>query len=170
MKSSIFWHMTPCSRLKVYRRFGGTCRLYLQGRRINQARNQRESKWRAEKTTRRYNPEDMTSIMPLKILKNLFIWTMYVYVCVCTWSTSKWERKSVYNNQQRFSRFVKSQPSKIIPKFIRPPSLALSSAHCCMSLPFCMVTAGTWIALQPLRMYTHNKLRNVSSPAPQHVY
>jgi hypothetical protein len=33
----------PCSPLKVNRRFGGTYRLHLQGRRINQARNQRES-------------------------------------------------------------------------------------------------------------------------------
>jgi hypothetical protein len=31
------------SLLKVNRRFGGTCHLHLQGRRISQARNQRES-------------------------------------------------------------------------------------------------------------------------------
>jgi hypothetical protein len=35
--------ITPCSPLKVNRRFGGTYRLYLLGRRINQARNQREA-------------------------------------------------------------------------------------------------------------------------------
>jgi hypothetical protein len=29
VKSSIFWDITPCSRLKVNRRFGGTCRLHL---------------------------------------------------------------------------------------------------------------------------------------------
>jgi hypothetical protein len=31
--------------LNVKRRFGRTCRLHLQGRRISQARNQRESRW-----------------------------------------------------------------------------------------------------------------------------
>jgi hypothetical protein len=39
MKSSMFWDKTPCSALKVKRRFGGTCRLHLQGRRISQARS-----------------------------------------------------------------------------------------------------------------------------------
>jgi hypothetical protein len=43
MKSStIFCDITPCSPLKVNRRFGGTCRLHLQRRRISQARNQRD--------------------------------------------------------------------------------------------------------------------------------
>jgi hypothetical protein len=32
MKSSIFWDITPCSPLSVNRRFGGTYRLHLQGR------------------------------------------------------------------------------------------------------------------------------------------
>jgi hypothetical protein len=32
MKSIIFWDMTPCSPLSVNRRFGGTYRLFLQGR------------------------------------------------------------------------------------------------------------------------------------------
>jgi hypothetical protein len=48
MKSTIFWDITPCSLLKVNRRFGGTYRLYIQGRRISRARNQRESRWQAE--------------------------------------------------------------------------------------------------------------------------
>jgi hypothetical protein len=39
MKSTIFWDITPCSPLKVNRRFGGTC-LHLQGLRISQARKQ----------------------------------------------------------------------------------------------------------------------------------
>jgi hypothetical protein len=43
MKSSIFWDITPCRLLKVNGRFGGTCRLHLQGRRISKARNQRET-------------------------------------------------------------------------------------------------------------------------------
>jgi hypothetical protein len=39
-KTSIFCDITPCSPLKVNLRFGGACRLHLQGRRISQARNQ----------------------------------------------------------------------------------------------------------------------------------
>jgi hypothetical protein len=34
MNSYIFWDITLCSPLKVNRRFGGTCHLHLQGRRI----------------------------------------------------------------------------------------------------------------------------------------
>jgi hypothetical protein len=41
VKSSILWYVTPCSRLKINWRFGGTCRLHLQGRRITQVRNQK---------------------------------------------------------------------------------------------------------------------------------
>jgi hypothetical protein len=48
IKSSIFWKTTLCSSLKVNRRFGGTCHLHIQGRKISQARNQRESRWQAE--------------------------------------------------------------------------------------------------------------------------
>jgi hypothetical protein len=40
VKSSIFWDTTPCSPLKFNQRFGGTCRLDLQERRINRTRNQ----------------------------------------------------------------------------------------------------------------------------------
>jgi hypothetical protein len=43
MKNSIFRDITPCSPLKVNRRFGGTCRLHLHGRRINQERNKHEA-------------------------------------------------------------------------------------------------------------------------------
>jgi hypothetical protein len=48
MKSTIFWDITPCSPLSVNRRFGGTYRLYLQGKKISSARNQRESRGQAE--------------------------------------------------------------------------------------------------------------------------
>jgi hypothetical protein len=37
MKSVILWDVTPCSLSKFNQRFGGTCCLHLQGRRINQA-------------------------------------------------------------------------------------------------------------------------------------
>jgi hypothetical protein len=67
-----------CSPLKLNWHFGETCRLHLQGRRISQARNQRESgsKQRStlkmeatcssemsvdfQRTTRRFIPEDQT--------------------------------------------------------------------------------------------------------------
>jgi hypothetical protein len=39
----VFWYITPCSPLKINRRFGGTCRLHLQGRRIIQGRNKYEA-------------------------------------------------------------------------------------------------------------------------------
>jgi hypothetical protein len=38
--SIIFWDVTPCSLLKCNRRFGGTYRLHLQGRRKNFSKNQ----------------------------------------------------------------------------------------------------------------------------------
>jgi hypothetical protein len=81
---SIFWDIKLCSPLKVNRRFGGQCSLYLQGRRISQGRNQSESRCDScfllgfsstlkmeaicssetsvefQQTTRRYFPEDIT--------------------------------------------------------------------------------------------------------------
>jgi hypothetical protein len=42
MKNSTFWDITPCSLLKVNRRFGGTCRFNRQGERISRARNKSE--------------------------------------------------------------------------------------------------------------------------------
>jgi hypothetical protein len=48
LRSSVFWDITLCSPLKVNRRFGGTYRLHLQGRGISRARNQRESRRKAE--------------------------------------------------------------------------------------------------------------------------
>jgi hypothetical protein len=44
VKSYFFWDITPCSPLKVNRRFGGIYRLYLQERRISRGRNERESR------------------------------------------------------------------------------------------------------------------------------
>jgi hypothetical protein len=41
MKSYILWDVTPFSPLKVFKCFGGTCRLHLQGWRVSQARNER---------------------------------------------------------------------------------------------------------------------------------
>jgi hypothetical protein len=39
LNNSVLWDITPCSPLKVSRRFGGICRLQLQGRRMSQARS-----------------------------------------------------------------------------------------------------------------------------------
>jgi hypothetical protein len=33
-----FWYITPCMPLKIIQRFGGTCRVHLQGPRISQVR------------------------------------------------------------------------------------------------------------------------------------
>jgi hypothetical protein len=53
-----FWDIRRCSPL-VNRRFRGTYRLHLQGRRISQARNQRESMWQADPMLGLFfNPED----------------------------------------------------------------------------------------------------------------
>jgi hypothetical protein len=43
LKGSAFGEITPCSPLKANRRFGGTCRIHLHDRRINQTRNQYEA-------------------------------------------------------------------------------------------------------------------------------
>jgi hypothetical protein len=66
MKSSAFWDITPCSLLKVNWRFGGTCRIHLQGQKISQARNQRENRWQAE----------------LKIL--ISNWKSHSHTCLCS--------------------------------------------------------------------------------------
>jgi hypothetical protein len=43
MKNYILWRIMPCIPLKVNQRFGGTCRLNIQGPRIRGARNQCET-------------------------------------------------------------------------------------------------------------------------------
>jgi hypothetical protein len=40
-------NITPCSPLKINRRFGGACRLHLQWQIISRERNQRENRWQA---------------------------------------------------------------------------------------------------------------------------
>jgi hypothetical protein len=65
--SSIFWDITPCSPLKVNRRFGGTYRTHLQGRRIRRARNQRESRWQAVPPKRRLTFNELHGVISQKI-------------------------------------------------------------------------------------------------------
>jgi hypothetical protein len=43
VKSSVFYDITACSPLNVSRLVGGTYHFHLQGRRMNQAKNQREA-------------------------------------------------------------------------------------------------------------------------------
>jgi hypothetical protein len=57
------------SSLKVNRRLGRACRLHLQGRRVGQARNQRENKWRyipEERTFLSYRCDNLKSYTDLK--------------------------------------------------------------------------------------------------------
>jgi hypothetical protein len=71
MKGSVFWDKTPCSPLKVKRRFGGKCRLHLQGRRISQPRRQYEAGTKHfQRTTRNYIPEDRTLKFICGLLKD----------------------------------------------------------------------------------------------------
>jgi hypothetical protein len=51
----IFWDIMQCNLLKVNRRFGGKYLLYLQGRKISQAKTRMK-----QRTTRRYIPQDRT--------------------------------------------------------------------------------------------------------------
>jgi hypothetical protein len=53
IKSAIFWDITPCSLLKVYRRFGETYRW---------ARYQRDSRWQAEVSCSAYSTLKMEAV------------------------------------------------------------------------------------------------------------
>jgi hypothetical protein len=63
MKSSIFWD-TMCSPLKVNQHFRRACRLHLQGRRVSQARNQRESRSRHAPPKRQFTLKTIQHNMP----------------------------------------------------------------------------------------------------------
>jgi hypothetical protein len=47
MKNSVFWNVTPCGSCKS-RRFGGACRLHLQGREIHGRRKMLTVAWQTE--------------------------------------------------------------------------------------------------------------------------
>jgi hypothetical protein len=60
MKSPISWAITPCNSLKFNRCFVRICRLHLQGRRISQARNRRESRKKSySKMQAKYSSETL---------------------------------------------------------------------------------------------------------------
>jgi hypothetical protein len=80
MKCSIFCDVTLCSPLKANRHFGETCRLPLQGRRISQARNQREAnsklcrwRWRLVPLKRRLIFNGLRGVISQKMRKWFWI-------------------------------------------------------------------------------------------------
>jgi hypothetical protein len=90
MKSTTFWDITPCNPFKVYKSFGGTYHLHLQGRRINRTRN-------FQRTTRRCIP-----VMPpllwsgvlsqtanIAVTPQRFQWRGLPRQWVGTWTTSR---------------------------------------------------------------------------------
>jgi hypothetical protein len=79
MENSIFWNITLRSPLKVNLRFGGTCRLHLQGLRISQARSQRDAGRRLNIITLRSSLTFGTTCLPFSILIHLFIRLMCSY-------------------------------------------------------------------------------------------
>jgi hypothetical protein len=102
LKSISFWNVTPCSLLSCNRRFGGTYRLHLQGRRNNFSKNQQASKWliaeiisftlkmeaicssetsvATQETTRRHIPED--DIIHNYRCENLKSYIVTALVCI----------------------------------------------------------------------------------------
>jgi hypothetical protein len=68
LQITIFWDITPCSPLKVNRRFGGTYRIHLQGR-ISRATYQHESRWQARIILHNHLCENRSSYMVLALLK-----------------------------------------------------------------------------------------------------
>jgi hypothetical protein len=77
MKSIIFWDMTPCSPLSFNRRFGGTYRLHLQGRRNGFSKPaSKVASWRWRRYVppkRRLKPNRLHGIISQKMI--LFITT-----------------------------------------------------------------------------------------------
>jgi hypothetical protein len=130
MKCSIFWDITPCSPLKVNRRFGGTCRLHLQGRALlatcfalvscfyyssTLKMNTRSSETSVDfqRTTRRYIPEDRT------------------------------HHNHHRENLKSYSIFIEGQPtfrSNISPSSVSKSNLCLLHASCCFL---------AWLTLRP---------------------
>jgi hypothetical protein len=78
LKSIFFWDVTPCSALSGTRRFGGTYRLHLQGRRIVQQSSEQASG--KQRTTRRHIPED--SLQFNFVLSITFLGARTRYVCI----------------------------------------------------------------------------------------
>jgi hypothetical protein len=80
-----FWDITPCSLLKVNRRFGGTCHLHFHGGKTSQSRNQREIGWHTDLlpltvqytfNESQYKPSFTTSIVRA-IFRTLYVHNMF---------------------------------------------------------------------------------------------
>jgi hypothetical protein len=112
IKSTIFWDITPCSPLKVNRRFGEIYHLHLQGRIISRVRSQRDSsrlclppaysstlKMGAtcssvtsvdfQRTTRRYIPEE-SSLLLYILIAYIFTQQMKFLVTSLVHTTQRW--------------------------------------------------------------------------------
>jgi hypothetical protein len=91
--SFIFCDTTPWSPLKAKWRFGGTYCLYLHGRRINQARNQRNIRVGSKESRRQHVPQEclltfnglhglifrMINLFIITAVKNLIIYKTKTY-------------------------------------------------------------------------------------------
>jgi hypothetical protein len=79
MKNAVFWDVAPCRSCEMNRRFGGSYRLYLQGRNPR-ARNQREqvaatcSRWFLARILHSHRCENLKSYIEYRMLN----WIMYV--------------------------------------------------------------------------------------------
>jgi hypothetical protein len=82
--SSNFWDTTPCSPLKVNRRFRGPCRLHLQGWRISQGRNQCKVESRQRQVPPKYRLafNGLRGIIPQKT--ELFHWKVNLNMITLT--------------------------------------------------------------------------------------
>jgi hypothetical protein len=104
MKCTVFWDITPCSPLKVDRRFGGSYRLHLQGP-IIRARYLRESRWQTGWFT-----TDCTALYPrrqcsslMKMFENELLRRTFRHkVDEVTWGSRKL-------NTEKLSNFYPSQ-------------------------------------------------------------
>jgi hypothetical protein len=64
IKCTIFVDITQCSPLIIVnRRFGGTCHLHLQGRKISREKYKRESRWQAELAYHLRSPWYLTGLI-----------------------------------------------------------------------------------------------------------
>jgi hypothetical protein len=92
MKITVFWDITPCSPLKVNRRFGGTFHLNVQGR-ISRASNQRESR----KRLLAFNGLHRVISQKIVLFNCDFVpWTELIFCCINTNLSSAYRRSQYF--------------------------------------------------------------------------
>jgi hypothetical protein len=69
MTSTIFWDITPCIPLSVNRRFGGTYRLHLQGRKNKFSKKPTAFFWRYVPLKRRLTLSGLHGVISQKIIR-----------------------------------------------------------------------------------------------------